>query len=217
MAGVISPPAYLNGVIEEQARGSVERSIMIRKEVSKVIGPDLSRLSPGSAEAMALKEKLISPDVWGSDRCRDLHQVPTAVGYSADVGLHPISNWNNPEPEIVVIAARSGRIVGGSLGNDVNLRDVEGRSALLVGGARTTMAPLRSARSFQGGSHGLVAVCGLELNLRLIIAKPLPEDSKHARTDGYLVRSAICWQATSARSCRTSLSRLCGSVLCKTT
>jgi fumarylacetoacetate (FAA) hydrolase family protein len=62
------------------------------------------------------------------------------VGHLADIGVNPASTWNNPEPEIVIVAASSGRIVGAMLGNDVNLRDFEGRSALLLGKAKDNNA-----------------------------------------------------------------------------
>ncbi|MDF2389388.1 fumarylacetoacetate hydrolase family protein, partial [Nostoc ellipsosporum NOK] len=109
----------------------------------------LSKLKPGSPEAMEIKAKLISRGAWsqylevgiGPDaeiftKCQPM----ASVGFGADVGLHPVSTWNNPEPEIAMIAASSGNIVGATIGNDVNLRDVEGRSALLLGKARDNNA-----------------------------------------------------------------------------
>jgi len=106
-------------------------------------------LKPGSTEAAGVKAKLIERGVWsqylevgiGPDaeiftKCQPM----ASVGFGADIGLHPISTWNNPEPEIAMITSSAGRIVGATLGNDVNLRDVEGRSALLLGKAKDNNA-----------------------------------------------------------------------------
>jgi fumarylacetoacetate (FAA) hydrolase family protein len=148
-SGVTFVVSLLERVIEEQARGSSERAEAIRADIAGLIGHDLSKLKPGSAEANAVKSKLIARGVWsqylevgiGPDaeiftKCQPL----ASVGYGADVGIHPVSSWNNPEPEVAVIAASTGRIVGATLGNDVNLRDVEGRSALLLGKAKDNNA-----------------------------------------------------------------------------
>jgi len=64
----------------------------------------------------------------------------SSVGTGVDVGLHPASTWNNPEPEVVLAVSPRGQIVGAALGNDVNLRDFEGRSALLLGKAKDNNA-----------------------------------------------------------------------------
>jgi fumarylacetoacetate (FAA) hydrolase family protein len=148
-SGVTFVVSLIERVIEEQARGSAERADAIRADINGLIGDDLSRLKPGSPEAMAIKQKLIARGAWsqylevgiGPDaeiftKCQPM----ASVGYGADVGLHPVSTWNNPEPEIAVIASSTGRIVGAALGNDVNLRDVEGRSALLLGKAKDNNA-----------------------------------------------------------------------------
>jgi len=148
-SGVTFVVSLLERVIEEQARGDWARADAIRADIAIHIGHDLSKLKPGSPEAMAIKASLIERGVWsqylevgiGPDaeiftKCQPL----ASVGFGADVGLHPVSTWNNPEPEIAVIAASSGRIVGATLGNDVNLRDVEGRSALLLGKAKDNNA-----------------------------------------------------------------------------
>jgi fumarylacetoacetate (FAA) hydrolase family protein len=148
-SGVTFVVSLLERVIEEQARGSADKADAIRADIAGLIGDDLSKLKPGSPEAMACKQKLIARGVWsqylevgiGPDaeiftKCQPM----ASVGFGADVGLHPISTWNNPEPEIAVIASSSGRIVGAALGNDVNLRDVEGRSALLLGKAKDNNA-----------------------------------------------------------------------------
>ncbi|SFT56934.1 fumarylacetoacetate hydrolase family protein [Mesorhizobium sp. YR577] len=148
-SGVTFVVSLLERVIEEQARGAPEKADAIRADIASLIGDDLSKLKPGSPEAMACKQKLIERGVWsqylevgiGPDaeifsKCQPM----ASVGFGADVGLHPISTWNNPEPEIAVIASSKGHIVGATLGNDVNLRDVEGRSALLLGKAKDNNA-----------------------------------------------------------------------------
>ena len=148
-SGVTFVVSLLERVIEEQARGNPEKADAIRADIATLIGHDLSKLKPGSPEAMEIKRKLIERGAWsqylevgiGPDaeiftKCQPM----ASVGFGADVGLHPVSTWNNPEPEIAVIAASSGRIVGAALGNDVNLRDVEGRSALLLGKAKDNNA-----------------------------------------------------------------------------
>ncbi len=148
-AGVTFVVSLLERVIEEQARGEKQRAEALRAEITGLIGADLSQLVPGSEAALAVKSALIAQGVWsqylevgiGPDaeiftKCQPM----ASVGYGADVGIHPISSWNNPEPEVAIVVASDGRIVGATLGNDVNLRDVEGRSALLLGKAKDNNA-----------------------------------------------------------------------------
>jgi fumarylacetoacetate (FAA) hydrolase family protein len=148
-AGVTFAISMLERVIDEQARGEPERAAAFRAEIGSAIGEDLASLKPGSEQAMALKALLIDKGMWsqylevgiGPDaEIFTKAQPMSAVGHLAEVGIHPISKWNNPEPEIVLAAASSGMIVGATLGNDVNLRDVEGRSALLLGKAKDNNA-----------------------------------------------------------------------------
>jgi fumarylacetoacetate (FAA) hydrolase family protein len=148
-AGVTFVASMLERVIEEQARGAAARAEAIRKEIGATIGDDLRRLKPGSEQAMALKELLIEKGMWsqylevgiGPDaEVFTKAQPMSAVGHLAEAGLHPRSNWNNPEPEVAVVVSSTGRIVGATLGNDVNLRDFEGRSALLLPKAKDNNA-----------------------------------------------------------------------------
>ncbi len=141
-AGVTFAVSMLERVIEERARGNPAAAAAIRAEINRLVGDDLAKLKPGSPQAMHLKEVLIAQGAWsqylevgiGPDaEIFSKAQPMSAVGTGADAGIHPMSTWNNPEPEAVVVVASTGRIVGATLGNDVNLRDIEGRSALLLG------------------------------------------------------------------------------------
>ena len=148
-AGVTFIVSLLERVIEEQARGDKAKAEALRGEILSLIGTDLSELVPGSVTASKVKQTLIERGVWsqylevgiGPDaEVFTKGQPMSSVGYGADVGLHPMSSWNNPEPEVAVVVASTGKIVGATLGNDVNLRDVEGRSALLLGKAKDNNA-----------------------------------------------------------------------------
>ena len=148
-SGVTFVVSLLERVIEEQARGDNSRADALRTEILDLIGTDLSQLVPGSDAAMKVKEALIEKGVWsqylevgiGPDAEIFTKGPPMrAVGHGAEVGLHPISNWNNPEPEVALLVTSKGEIIGATLGNDVNLRDVEGRSALLLGKAKDNNA-----------------------------------------------------------------------------
>ncbi|SFU37643.1 fumarylacetoacetate hydrolase family protein [Pseudoduganella namucuonensis] len=143
--GVTFAVSLLERVIEEQAGGDKSRADALRASLLESIGSDLSSIKPGSPEAEKLKQEFQSRGAWSQymevgigpyAEVFSKSQPMSAVGFGADVGLHPASKWNNPEPEIVLAVNSRREVVGATLGNDVNLRDIEGRSALLLGKAK---------------------------------------------------------------------------------
>jgi fumarylacetoacetate (FAA) hydrolase family protein len=148
-AGVTFAASMLERMIEERARGDAGRAEEIRARLTPVVGTNLRELKAGSPEAARVKQVLQELDLWsqylevgiGPDAEVFTKAPPmAAVGTGARVGIHPRSEWNNPEPEVVLAVSPRGEIVGAALGNDVNLRDFEGRSALLLGKAKDNNA-----------------------------------------------------------------------------
>ncbi len=148
-AGVTFVASMLERVIEEQARGDPGKAEGVRAKIAGIVGDNLRNVRPGSAAATRIKDVLLAEGLWsqylevgiGPDaEIFTKSQPMSAVGTGADIGIHRQSTWNNPEPEIVLAINSRGETVGATLGNDVNLRDFEGRSALLLGKAKDNNA-----------------------------------------------------------------------------
>lgn len=147
--GVTFTRSMIERVIEERAAGDAALADEIRTRITETIGTAISGIEPGSPTAARAKDALIGEGLWsqylevgiGPDAEVFTKAQPlSAVGHGMDIGVHPKSEWNNPEPEIVLAVSPEGRIVGATLGNDVNLRDFEGRSALLLSKAKDNNA-----------------------------------------------------------------------------
>jgi fumarylacetoacetate (FAA) hydrolase family protein len=148
-AGVTFAISAIERVIEERARGDFRQAAEIRDRLEQRIGGAIRSVVPGSEGAARLKEALIEDDLWsqylevaiGPDAEIFTKTAPLAsVGWGAAVGIRSDSSWNNPEPEVVLVVNSRGEIRGATLGNDVNLRDFEGRSALLLSKAKDNNA-----------------------------------------------------------------------------
>jgi fumarylacetoacetate (FAA) hydrolase family protein len=161
--GVTFAVSALERVIEERARGDVGAAQSVREALEQRVGTQISAVRPGSPEATRLKEALLAAGLWsqylevaiGPDaEVFTKGPVLSSVGWGDWIGVRSDSKWNNPEPEIVLICDPAGRAVGATLGNDVNLRDIEGRSALLLGKAKDNNASCAIGpfiRLFDGG------------------------------------------------------------------
>jgi fumarylacetoacetate (FAA) hydrolase family protein len=175
-AGVTFAVSAVERVIEERARGDADKAAGIRAMLEERIGGGIRAVVPGSEEAMRLKAALLEEGMWsqylevaiGPDaEIFTKSSVLSSVGWGADIGVRSDSTWNNPEPEVVLVADSHGRAKGATLGNDVNLRDFEGRSALLLSKAKDNNASCAIGpfvRLFDGG-FGMDDVRGAEVEL----------------------------------------------------
>ncbi|MDP3230478.1 MAG: fumarylacetoacetate hydrolase family protein [Acidovorax sp.] len=187
-AGVTFAASLIERVIEEQARGDASRAQALRSQVIGLIGENLADIRPGSPEAMELKALLQEKGLWsqylevgiGPDaEVFTKAPVLASVGCGDDIGIRADSAWNNPEPEVVLAVNSRGAIVGATLGNDVNLRDIEGRSALLLGKAKDNNASCALGpfiRLFDNAGFGMEQVRNETVHLRV------------AGVDGYELR-----------------------------
>jgi fumarylacetoacetate (FAA) hydrolase family protein len=148
-AGVTFAVSAIERVIEERARGDSRAAGAIRDKLEGRIGGGIRSVVPGSEAAAELKQALIDEGLWsqylevaiGPDAEIFTKTSPMAsVGWGAEIGVRSDSTWNNPEPEVVLVVDGRGNIRGATLGNDVNLRDFEGRSALLLSKAKDNNA-----------------------------------------------------------------------------
>jgi fumarylacetoacetate (FAA) hydrolase family protein len=177
-AGVTFAVSTLERVIEERARGDAAKALEIRQQLSDRMGGDLRGVEPGSEGAARLKDALVADGLWsqylevaiGPD-AEIFTKGPTlsSMGWGDQVGVRNDSHWNNPEPEVVLLCDGQGRIRGASLGNDVNLRDFEGRSALLLSKAKDNNASCAIGPFFRlfDGAFGLDDVRSAEVTLKI--------------------------------------------------
>ncbi|PJJ65169.1 fumarylacetoacetate hydrolase family protein [Compostimonas suwonensis] len=206
-AGVTFAKSMVERVIEERAAGDPSKALAIRERIDAAIGGAISGVAPGTPQAAEVKRILVAEGLWsqylevgiGPDpEIFTKAPVLSAVGAGAQIGVLERSTWNNPEPELVLVVTSDGRAVGATLGNDVNLRDFEGRSALLLGEAKDNNASCAIGpfiRLFDD-SFDLGAVSTLEIGLRVTgddgyLLDDSSSMSQMSRELGFLVEHTI--------------------------
>jgi fumarylacetoacetate (FAA) hydrolase family protein len=184
--GVTFVASMLERVIEERCMGDAARAASVRAELDAALGIDIATIEPGSAEAVTLKEELLERGWWSQYLEVGIGPHPevftkgpllSAVGCGAAIGVPSFSTWNNPEPELVLIVTSAGDIIGVTLGNDVNLRDVEGRSALLLGMAKDNNRSTAVGPVIRLFDETFTIDDARRLEIRLVVSGP----------DGYLL------------------------------
>lgn len=147
--GVTFVDSMIERVIEEKCAGDPQRADTVREQVVTALGGSLKGVEPGSTRAQEVKNILVDQGLWSAylevgigPYAEVFTKAPvlSSVGFGAKVGIPTFSEWNNPEPELVLVVSSTGTVIGATLGNDVNLRDIEGRSALLLGKAKDNNA-----------------------------------------------------------------------------
>lgn len=193
-AGVTFAASLLERVVEERAGGDPARAEELRSELSSTIAADFASIKPGSAEANALRTRLKAEGLWsqylevGFGDYAEIFtkaQPMSAVGCGAEIGILSASDWNNPEPEVALAVTSKGDIVGATLANDVNLRDMEGRSALLLGKAKDNNASCAIGpfiRLFDG-KFNLASVASAQISLEV-----LGEDGFHLKGESDMAK-----------------------------
>lgn len=177
-AGVTFAASMIERVIEEQARGDAAKAETVRQSVAHLADAGLAAVRPGSPQALRIKDVLLAQGLWsqylevgiGTDAEIFTKAAPlSSMGTGVDVGIHPGSSWNNPEPEVVLAVSSRGTIVGAALGNDVNLRDFEGRSALLLGKAKDNNASCSIGPWIRlcDAEYGIDDICATDIELTI--------------------------------------------------